>query len=152
MSQLDLATFLPYLLSITSNGVSDLIAGEYQNRFGLKIPEWRMMAILGEGTPMTQRDLVRATLMDKVTISRATAALADRHLLTRTPSTSDGRSHLLELSEAGVSLYHEIAPHALAMEGQIMSVLSEEERATLAAMLARIRESTTRVAAEGQRR
>ena len=41
-----------------SNAVSSRIAAEYQSRFGLKIPEWRLMAVLGEGRPLTQRELV----------------------------------------------------------------------------------------------
>lgn len=46
--KLTLAEFLPYQLSITSNAVSDLIARAYRGRFALKIPEWRVMAVLGE--------------------------------------------------------------------------------------------------------
>ena len=77
--------------------MSTRIADVYQARFGLKIPEWRLMAVLGEGAPMTQRDLVGATRMDKVTVSRATAALVDRGLIVRAASESDGRSHLRPL-------------------------------------------------------
>lgn len=146
-ADLNLAQFLPYQLSIASNAVSDLIASEYQVRFGLKIPEWRLMAVLGQGTPLSQRDLVRATLMDKVTVSRATAALVERQLLVRLPSDHDGRSHLLQLSEAGISLYREIVPAALSMEAAVLQVLAPEERTQLAAMLDRVR-----AAAEAVRR
>ncbi|HNN57079.1 MAG TPA: MarR family transcriptional regulator, partial [Novosphingobium sp.] len=55
--QTRLADFLPYLLSVTSNAVSDRIADEYRARFGLKIPEWRVMAVLGDAGAQTQRDL-----------------------------------------------------------------------------------------------
>ncbi len=144
---LDLAHFLPYQLSIASNAVSDLIASEYQVRFGLKIPEWRLMAVLGQGAPLNQRDLVQATLMDKVTVSRATAALVERQLLVRLPSAQDGRSHHLQLSDAGVSLYLEIVPAALAMEAAVLAVLSEDERTALATILQRVRE--TAMAARG---
>ena len=41
-----LAGFLPYQLSVASNAVSDLIAERYRKRFALKIPEWRVMAVL----------------------------------------------------------------------------------------------------------
>ncbi|HSJ79524.1 MAG TPA: MarR family transcriptional regulator, partial [Erythrobacter sp.] len=37
----ELAGFLPYQLSVTSNAVSSLIAERYRKRFALKIPEWR---------------------------------------------------------------------------------------------------------------
>ena len=39
--------FLPYQMSTTSNAVSDLISNDYKSKFGLKIPEWRVMAVLG---------------------------------------------------------------------------------------------------------
>jgi hypothetical protein len=46
--KLNLDNFLPYRLSIASNALSSRIAAEYENRFGLKIPEWRLMAVLGK--------------------------------------------------------------------------------------------------------
>ena len=138
-AKLDLAAFLPYQLSVASNAVSDRIARQYQARFGLKIPEWRLMAVLGQNAALTQRDLVAATLMDKVTVSRATTALVERGLIERAPSESDGRSHLLALSEAGLSLYAEIAPAALAMESQILEGLGKDERRLLSNLLARLR-------------
>jgi DNA-binding MarR family transcriptional regulator len=140
--QLNLAEFLPYQLSVASNAVSTRIADVYQTRFGLKIPEWRMMAVLGEGAAMTQRDLVRATLMDKVTVSRATAALVDRGLIARAASESDGRSHLLTLTGEGRSLYAEIAPVALEMERRLIAAcLSTAEQKALSDMLKRLREA-----------
>ena len=41
-----LADFLPYQLSVTSNAVSGRISQEYRERFGLNVPEWRVMAVL----------------------------------------------------------------------------------------------------------
>lgn len=140
---LNLSRFLPYLLSITSNAVSDRIAREYQTRFGLKIPEWRVLAMLGQGKPMTQRELVTATVMDKVTVSRATAALVERRLVERSPSRHDGRSHHLALTQEGVSLYEMIAPAALAMEQQILAGLNEQERAQLTSILAKLRDAVS---------
>src|SRR3546814_5293833 len=97
--KLNLDNFLPYRLSIASNVLSSRIAAEYENRFGLKIPEWRLMAVLGEGQPKTQRELVAATRMDKVTVNRAAKALADRQLIARQAHEADGRSeeHTSEL-------------------------------------------------------
>ncbi len=145
--QLDLAAFIPYQLSIASNAVSDRIARHYQTRFGLKIPEWRLMAVLGQSTgtnmreAMTQRELVGATRMDKVTVSRASAALVERGLIARAASNSDGRSHHLALTAAGAALYAEIAPAALAMEQALLATLSAEDRAMLSDLLARLREA-----------
>lgn len=135
---LNLDQFLPYRLSIASNALSERIAAEYQNRFGLKIPEWRLMAVLGEGRALTQRELVAATRMDKVTVNRAAKALADRQLIARHAHLADGRSHHLELTDTGRSLYDAIVPAALANEERLESHISADERAMMMAILAKL--------------
>ena len=140
-SKLDLANFLPYQLSVASNAVSDRVAGIYQARFGLKIPEWRLMAVLGEGTARTQRELVVLTRMDKVTVSRAAAALADRGLVSRVASESDGRSHHLTMTKEGWVLYDDIAPAALDLEKSIITCLTDDELRAFVDMMARLRDA-----------
>ncbi len=134
--KLTLAEFLPYQLSITSNAVSDLIARDYRGRFALKIPEWRVMAVLGEVASATQRELVAATAMDKVTVNRASKALEDRGLIGRAPNVADGRSHHLALTGTGRELYEQIVPMALSVEAQL---LASEEAQALEAMLTKLR-------------
>ncbi|WP_033924816.1 MarR family winged helix-turn-helix transcriptional regulator [Sphingomonas sp. 35-24ZXX] len=133
-----LADFLPYRISITSNAVSDLIAREYRTRFGLKIPEWRVMAVLGDVGEATQRELVAATRMDKVAVNRATKTLGERALIQRAPNMQDGRSHHLALTSAGQALYAEIMPLALEMEAQVLAVLDDAEQAQLATLLGKL--------------
>jgi DNA-binding MarR family transcriptional regulator len=134
-----LTDFLPYLLSITSNAVSDRIADAYRAHFGLKIPEWRVMAELGDRESATQRTLVEATRMDKVAVNRACRGLEERGLLTRKPNSADGRSHHLGLTAAGEKVYAAIMPMALEMEGRLFSGLSAAERSLFKQMLERIR-------------
>jgi DNA-binding MarR family transcriptional regulator len=136
-----LADFLPYLLSVTSNAVSDRIADEYRVRFGLKIPEWRVMAVLGDAGPMTQRSLVGATRMDKVAVNRACKELESRGLIARSPNDRDGRSHHLELTAAGKAMHGDIMPIALEMERRLFSALGPSERATFKTLLARLLEA-----------
>ncbi len=133
-----LADFLPYQMSVTTNAVSDLIAGEYRARYGLKIPEWRVMAVLGDAGAKTQRELVQGTRMDKVAVNRACKVLEDRGLAARSPNARDGRSHHLELTRAGQKMHSEIMPHALEMERHLLSSLSPAERQQFALLLARI--------------
>ncbi len=133
-----LSDFLPYLMSVTTNAVADLVAGKYRERFGLKIPEWRVMAVLGDAGALTQRDLVGATRMDKVAVNRACKVLEDRGLAARSPNDRDGRSHHLELTAAGKTMHAEIMPLALGMEKQLFAVLRTQERRDFKAVLARI--------------
>ncbi len=134
-----LADFLPYLLSITSNAVSGSIAEEYHTRFGLKIPEWRVMAVLGDAGAQTQRQLVSATLMDKVAVNRAARELEQRGLAARSPNQHDGRSHHLELTAAGREMHGLIMPLALEMEQRLFAALDGEEQVQFKLLLGRIR-------------
>ncbi len=133
---LRLSEFLPYRLSIASNAVSDRVAAVYQARFGLKVPEWRVIAVTAEHGRITQAGLVVATHMDKMTVSRAVAALVTRGLLSRTPA-GDRRTLELGLTDEGEALYAEISPLALRMEEELFSSFSAAERAQLMDLLKR---------------
>lgn len=139
-----LGTFLPYQLAITSNMVSGRIADEYRAQFGLRIPEWRVMAVLGDTVSATQRDLVRATLMDKVAVNRACKVLGERGLIARTPNSRDGRSHHLELTAEGRQLHADCMPMTQAMFEKIFTDIPETERKALQALLARIRDGVAK--------
>jgi DNA-binding MarR family transcriptional regulator len=119
-SALRLDGYLPYRLSVASNAVSRLIARAYEDRFGLTIPQWRLIAVLAEDGPLTQQAIGTRTVMDKVTVSRATQGLVKRRLVERAPHDADGRSHHLALSKAGERLYGEISPVALEYEARLL--------------------------------
>jgi DNA-binding MarR family transcriptional regulator len=138
MSTLRLDTFIPYRLSVASNAVSSRIAESYRKRFGLKIAEWRLIAILAEGDRMTPQALGEATRMDKISVSRAAAALVERGLVSAEDHPGDGRSHFLSLTADGRALYSEIAPVALAMEAELLGEFSIEERSALGSLLRKI--------------
>jgi len=144
-----LSDFLPYMLSITSNAVSGRIALEYRTRFGLKVPEWRVMAVLGDAGALTQRDLTEMTLMDKVAVNRACKELEERNLIWRQPNTKDGRSHLLELTEEGRRMHGEIMPLALEMERRLLSNFGGEEIDAFKALLVRMKAEVADLHAEG---
>ena len=134
-----LQRFLPYQLSITSNAVSGRIALEYRSRFGLSVPEWRVMAVLGDTGAMTQRDLTRRTLMDKVAVNRACKVLEERSFVARAPNEQDGRSHLLDLTEEGRSIHAQIMPLAVEMEKRLFNCFDDAEMDVFRNLLSRLR-------------
>lgn len=136
---LRLQDYLPYRLAVTSNLVSRLVARAYQSEFGVTIWEWRVIAILGEGEPMTAQALSDSAAMDKVSVSRAVRALVERGLVERENNAADRRSRLLRLSPAGEAVYAEITPVALAQEGALLNELDAEEAQLLAGLLDRLR-------------
>lgn len=134
-----LAEFLPYQLSVTSNAVSNDMARVYEQQFGLKVTEWRVMAMLGDGGPLTQRDLTTKTLMDKVAVNRACKSLEARGLARRLPNQQDGRSHHLELTEDGASMYRKIVPLVLAREAKVLAPLSKAQQRVFRELLDQVR-------------
>ncbi len=145
---LKLDAYLPYRLSVASNAVSGLIARAYQDRFGLTIPQWRLVCVLAEDGPLTQGQIVARTVMDKVTVSRAAQGLVKRRLVARTDHAGDGRSHVLALTRAGAELHAEIAPLALAYEAALISGLSPEDVALLKRLLSRLQAAAGQLAGE----
>ena len=135
---LSLDDFVPYRMSIASNMMSDAIAGAYRSLFGLNVAEWRVIAVLAERQPTTQNELCAATRMDKVMVSRAAIALAERGLVQRSPNPGDKRSHLLALTESGRQLYAQVVPKALALEQELLADFSAEEIGDFVAMLRRL--------------
>ena len=134
-----LARFLPYQLSLASNAVSGRIAMEYRQRWSLSIPEWRVMAVLGDSGAVTQRDLTRRTLMDKVAVNRACKVLEERGLARRQPNEQDGRSHLLDLTGEGRAMHAEIMPIALEMEQKLFDGFTADELDLFRALLKKAR-------------
>jgi len=132
---LELERFLPYRLSVLSNRVSNAISSEYHRRFGLAITEWRVMAVLGRYPGLSAREVTERTAMDKVAVSRAVARLLERELLKREIHGDDRRRSVLTLSEAGYSVYDEVAPMTLTCERHLLAPLSEEERQTLSRLI-----------------
>lgn len=129
--QLNLDTFLPYRLSVLSNRVSDAIARQYSERFNLSIPEWRIIAVLGQSPNLSAREVASRTAMDKVQVSRAVTSLVSAKRLTRTEDATDARITRLTLTAKGRAIYDEVAPLALHLESLLLSSLSTQERATL---------------------
>src|SRR5258708_10943300 len=112
-SVLRLDGYLPYRLSVASNAVSRLIARAYEDRFGLTIPQWRLIAVLAEDGPLTQQAIGARTVLDKVTVSRTTQGMVKRRRDHRAPhvacvaaphlAPSESR-HRLSREESAVSL------------------------------------------------
>ncbi|SDV46083.1 MarR family winged helix-turn-helix transcriptional regulator [Chitinasiproducens palmae] len=139
--ELRLDAFLPYRLSLASNVVSNLIHETYESLFALRIPEWRVTAILGEVEGLTQMEIGQRTKMDKVTVSRAAKALQERKLVARSVNEADGRSSRLALTTEGRALYEAVAPAALAIEGQLLADFSAREVEELKRTLLRLEEA-----------
>lgn len=135
---LQLAAFLPYQLSVASNRVSRAIARRYEAEFGLSIPEWRVMAVLGQSPGLTAAALAEATAMDKVAISRAVARLKAQGRLNAVKDAADARRRPLALTAAGRRVYQRVAARALSLEAALIAKIGAKDAAALAEILGRV--------------
>ena len=133
-----LEDFLPYRLSLLSNTVSSRIAATYQDKFGISMPEWRIMAVLAEYPESAADDVCQRTRIEKSVVSRSVARLLGRNLLTRELDKQDRRRSSLSLSETGHAVYSEVMPVAERFELMLLSGLDAGEKKQLSSLLTKL--------------
>src|SRR3546814_4770908 len=83
--------FLPYRLSVLANTVSRAIARLYADRFGITIPEWRVLGTLRDFGSTHSAHIRPRTAMGKVQVRQGTPRRVDGRLGRR--RTAGGRGH-----------------------------------------------------------
>ncbi|MBO1074603.1 MarR family winged helix-turn-helix transcriptional regulator [Roseomonas marmotae] len=141
-----LQDFLPYRLSVVTEEVSSLFATRYQERFGLSIPEWRVVAVVGQHGTLSTQQVIEHTAMDRVRVSRAVIRLADKALLERRSHPKDQRAQILQLSRQGRAVYGEIVPLARELQAALSAALTEAEQRQLGVILDKIGRRTRKIA------
>jgi DNA-binding MarR family transcriptional regulator len=141
-AKLDLFRFVPFRLNRLAAEVSAALSSEYRERYGLDIPEWRVLATLGfRNEACSAQYIAHCTRTHKSTISRAVTTLMDRQLIERVENEDDRREYRLRMTRKGSALYEELIPRLLRREADILSCLSPREQKDFAAMLGKIEQS-----------
>lgn len=125
---LKLETFLPYRLNVAAALASQAFSRIYQERHGIGIPEWRVLATLGEYGTMTGKAIGAHAHMHKTKVSRAVAHLEERKFVARRANRADLRESFLSLTPAGRAVYEELAPSALAFMDRLAEVVAPADR------------------------
>jgi DNA-binding MarR family transcriptional regulator len=142
LARLDLFKFAPFRLNRLAAEVSAALSSEYQERYGLDIPEWRVLATLGfRDDACSAQYISHCTRTHKSTISRAVTALMERKLIERVENEEDRREFRLRLTRKGKTLYEALIPRLLRREQEILSCLSARERKEFANLLGKIEHS-----------
>jgi DNA-binding MarR family transcriptional regulator len=141
-TKLDLFGFVPFRLNRLAAEVSAALSVEYRARYGLDIPEWRVLATLGfRDDACSAQFIAHCTRTHKSTISRAVTTLMTRQLIERVENEDDRREYRLRLTRKGKALYEELIPRLLHKERDILACLSAREQKEFAAMLGKIEQS-----------
>jgi len=135
-----LTNYTPFRLNRLAQGVSDHVAEVYKQKFGLEIPEWRVIATVGPMWSCTAQHIADTTHMHKTRVSRAIANLVKRDLVERTSNADDRREMELRLTKAGRAMYTELVPLALERERAVLACLNEDELRSFHEALDRLEE------------
>jgi len=142
LAKLDLFRFVPFRLNRLAAEVSAALSSEYQERYGLDIPEWRVLATLGfRDDACSAQYIAHCTRTHKSTISRAVTTLMTQQLVERVENADDRREFRLRMTRKGKALYEELIPRLKRKEQAILSCLSAQERKDFAHMLGKIEQS-----------
>ena len=109
-----------------------------ESEFGITRREWRMLAQLGQVEGLASSALAERAGLDRAQTSRAVGTLVAKQLVARTPRPGDRREVLLHLTEAGRALYAKLLPRIAAINGELLSVLSDSQVALLDEVLTRL--------------
>jgi DNA-binding MarR family transcriptional regulator len=145
---LKLEKFLPYQLNVVASLVSLALSRVYARRYGIGVPEWRVLVTLGQYGVMTGKAIGAHTHMHKTKVSRAVALMEQRKLLARRANRADKRESFLSLTAAGRAMYEEVAPHALDFAERLTEILTPADRDAFNRALKQLTERSAELVAE----
>jgi DNA-binding MarR family transcriptional regulator len=134
MNKLILENFLPYRFNRLASAISRSFRAVYGPHHDLTVPEWRVLATLGQFEERSGKAIGAHSSMHKTKVSRAVRALEERRWLKRCESPRDRREEILTLTPLGRQVYAGIIPRAMAFEKEILDALGADVGVFLAAL------------------
>lgn len=141
----ELNAFFPYRIRVFYTLVSSAVAGIYQQDHDIAPAEWRCLVILNLDGQMTAADIVLASSMDKVTVSRAISKMRQNGWVKESANINDRRSKLLELSDDGKAVLLELLPKTLEVERQLLDGIDDDQLAVFYDTIAKITANKARM-------
>lgn len=136
------SVFLPMLRELAgAYQAFEFYSSAHIRSLGLTPPQFDIVATLGNTPGMTPKELGEKTLITKGTLTGVVDRLADKGLVRRVASPSDGRSQIIRLTRAGEKLFARVFPAHVAYIQRAFAALSPAEIAAIAAGMRRLREA-----------
>jgi DNA-binding MarR family transcriptional regulator len=145
---LKLEQFLPYRLNVVASLVSQALSRIYADRYGIGVPEWRVLVTLGQYGMVTGKAIGAHSHMHKTKVSRAVALLERRKLIMRRANRADLREAFLALTPSGRAMYDDLAPIALDFANRLSEVVDPADRPAFDRAVERLIERSTKLASE----
>ena len=135
---LDTERYVPALITLIANKLSNSATAVYQRNFGVNVTEWRIMTQLAlePGCPASR--ICHVIGFNKGPVSRTLALMQKRGLVTIRTDPKDGRTHSISLTAKGRGIHDKVIVVALEREKRLLSCLKADEREVLIELLRRL--------------
>lgn len=110
---------------------------------GLTSSQFDIIATLGNTDGLSFKDLGEKSLITKGTLTGVIDRLEAKGLVKRIASPSDGRSQIVQLTQAGVALFATVFPTHLNHLDQVFTDFTQQDLERAAAVLLHLKEAFT---------
>jgi MarR family transcriptional regulator, 2-MHQ and catechol-resistance regulon repressor len=132
--------FLPLLRELSGTYQAfEVYSSAHVRSLGLTPAQFDIVATLGNTPGMSAKELGEKTLITKGTLTGVVDRLADKKMVRRIASPSDGRSQIVQLTPQGEKLFARIFPAHLAHMERAFAQLSQKELNGITESLRRLR-------------
>jgi DNA-binding MarR family transcriptional regulator len=139
---------LSHRVLVLSNTLARAAARYYPRRFGVRLPEWRVIDALHAGRGISANQISQWLLTDKAWVGRSVERLIAAGYVRRRPDPEHGRRQLLTLTKKGERAYAAIAVAARRRHDNALKVLSAGEREVLERALGKLQACAEAMLAE----
>jgi DNA-binding MarR family transcriptional regulator len=124
----DRQAFVPFLMEVITYRIAANANRLYQSKFGVGLPEWRVISALALEPGSTVVELSTRSNIDAGAVSRVVFSLRRSGLISHKVDTADRRRRKLVLTTTGLALHDEMLTAALRGEDRLLQCLSPDER------------------------
>ncbi len=132
---IDLRRTVPFRLLGIANKLTQGFLNVYTAEFGIGLPEWRTLGMLGQFGQLPSIRIAELAEMDRGAISRSVAWLEANGLVRRIDDPAHQRRKIVAMTGAGRRLHDRIALLARARQQEALDCLLPTELATLEGIL-----------------
>ena len=130
-------SYLGYLLGQANHALYKDFDAQVRAR-GLSSIEWRVLATLHDGDPLTVSQLAQEVLSKQPTVTKLVQRMADQGWVALHADASDQRRTLVKVTPAGRRLVKPLVEAAREHEARILRSLGATEKAALRKLLYKI--------------
>jgi DNA-binding MarR family transcriptional regulator len=144
-----LRALVSHRVLVLSNTLARAAARHYPRRFGVRLPEWRVIDALHAGRAITAIEISQWLHTDKAWVGRSVERLIAGGYVTRRPDPEHGRRQILSLTAKGERAYEAVATAARRRNDNLLQALTAEERDVLERALGKLQDRATDMLARG---